>query len=93
MQYLQGLSLLIAPIFIGRKLKVSLQLAAYLLVTALLLGSIFAWHIFPVAYVQGHGLTAFKIASEYIIVACSSWPPSASCCGNAGNSMRPCCAS
>jgi signal transduction histidine kinase len=70
MQYLQGLSLLVAPIFIGRKLKVGPQLAAYLLVTALLLGSIFAWHVFPVAYVQGHGLTSFKIASEYIIVAC-----------------------
>ncbi len=68
MQYLQGLSLLVAPFFIGHKLKVGLQLVAYMLVTAMLLGVIFAWHIFPVAYVQGHGLTHFKIASEYIIV-------------------------
>jgi len=68
MQYLQGLSLLIAPFFIGRKLKTSLQLGAYLLVTGLLLGSIFVWHIFPVAYVQGSGLTVFKKVSEYIIV-------------------------
>jgi signal transduction histidine kinase len=69
MQYLQGLSLLVAPIFIGRKLRVGLQLAAYLLVTALILGAIFAWRIFPVAYVQVLGLTPFKIASEYITVA------------------------
>jgi signal transduction histidine kinase len=68
MQYLQGLTLLIAPFFIGRKLKISLQLAIYFLVTGLLLGAIFTWHIFPVAYVDGSGLTAFKKASEYFIV-------------------------
>ena len=67
-QYLQGISLLIAPFFIGRKLKISLQLAAYLLVTGLLVGAIFYWHVFPVAYVEGSGLTAFKIDSEYIII-------------------------
>jgi signal transduction histidine kinase len=66
-RYLQGLSLLIAPFLIGRKLRIELQLAAYLLVTGLLLGSIFAWQIFPVAYVEGSGLTAFKIISEYIV--------------------------
>ena len=67
-QYLQGLSLLVAPFFIGRKLKTGLQLIIYLLVTGLLLGSIFICHIFPVAYVEGSGLTAFKIDSEYVII-------------------------
>ena len=67
-QYLQGLSLLVAPFFIGRKLKVSLQLGPTCSSPACCSASIFAWHIFPVAYVQGRGLTAFKIASEYIIV-------------------------
>ena len=67
-QYLQGLSLLIAPFFIVRKLKIGLQLGAYLLVTGLLLGAIFAWHIFPVAYMESRGLTVFKVDSEYIIV-------------------------
>ncbi len=66
-RYLQALSLLIAPFFIGRKLKISVQLVAYFLVTGLLLGSIFTWHIFPVAYVEGTGLTTFKKVSEYII--------------------------
>ena len=68
MQYLQGLTLLIAPFFIGRKLKIRLQLVVYLLISGLLLGSIFYWHIFPIAYVQGSGLTVFKKASEYLIV-------------------------
>ncbi len=66
-RYLQCLSLLIAPFFLGRKLKVYLQIAAYSLVTALLLASIFYWRIFPVAYVDGVGLTAFKKNSEYVI--------------------------
>ena len=37
------------------------------LLTGLLLLSIFYWQIFPVAYVDGAGLTAFKIVSEYAI--------------------------
>ena len=67
-QYLQAASLLIAPFFIGRKLNISLQIVAYLLVTGLLLGAIFTWHFFPVAYVEGSGLTAFKKDSEYLII-------------------------
>jgi signal transduction histidine kinase len=67
-RYLQGLSLLIAPFFIGRKLKIDLQAVAYLLITGLLLGAIFYWHIFPAAYVEGSGLTTFKKTSEIIII-------------------------
>ena len=33
----------------------------------LLLFSIFYWNIFPVCFVEGKGLTSFKITSEYII--------------------------
>ena len=66
-RYLQSLSLLMAPFFLGRKLRVHLQIAACALVTGFLFGSIFYWHIFPVAYVNGVGLTFFKKASEYVI--------------------------
>jgi signal transduction histidine kinase len=68
-RYLQCVSLLVAPFFLGRRLRVVLQLAAYTLVTGLLLGSIFAWHLFPTAYVDGTGLTPFKKISEYVISA------------------------
>jgi PAS domain S-box-containing protein len=37
--------------------------------TALLLATIFVWRIFPVCYIEGVGLTKFKIASEYVIIA------------------------
>ncbi len=66
-RYLQSLSWLIAPFFLGRRLRVHLQFGAYVLVTGLLLLSIFYWKNFPVAYVDGLGLTAFKKVSEYAI--------------------------
>lgn len=66
-RYLQSLALLAAPLFIGRRVKFHWLLGGFALVTALLLLSIFAWNIFPVCYVEGVGLTGFKIASEYVI--------------------------
>ena len=66
-RYLQSLSWLIAPFFLGRRLRIRLQIGAYFLATALLLLSIFYWHIFPVAYLAGVGLTPFKKISEYVI--------------------------
>ena len=64
---LQGLSLLIAPILIGRKLKVNFLFLGYGLAILLLLVSIFYWQNFPVCFVEGVGLTPFKKISEYII--------------------------
>jgi PAS domain S-box-containing protein len=66
-RYMQGLSLLIAPLLIGRRLRVNWLLGGYALVTALLLVSVFYWRDFPVCFVEGVGLTTFKIVSEYII--------------------------
>ena len=37
------------------------------LVWGLLVGSIFSWQIFPSCYLEGSGLTQFKIISEYVI--------------------------
>ena len=66
-RYLLSISLLLAPLFINRKLNTTLMFAAYLLVTSLVLLSIFYWHIFPVCIIEGVGLTPFKILSDYII--------------------------
>jgi signal transduction histidine kinase len=67
-RYMQAGTFLIAPFFIKRKVHLNGLLAAYSLVTALLLLSIFAWGIFPDAFIEGSGLTAFKISSEYVII-------------------------
>ena len=66
-RYLQSISWLIAPFFLGRSLKLRFQIGAYALVTYLLISSIFYWQFFPIAYVEGVGLTAFKKISEYAI--------------------------
>lgn len=68
-RYLESASLLLALLFIRRKVRVNLVMLAYLACTALILASIFYWHIFPDCFVQGMGLTTFKKDSEYIICA------------------------
>lgn len=66
-RYLESVSLLIAAFLVGRKLKANFAFISYTLITAVLLGSIFYWNIFPICYVEGDGLTTFKKVSEYII--------------------------
>jgi signal transduction histidine kinase len=44
-----------------------LTLLGFAAATAILLASIFSWHAFPACYVEGSGLTAFKIGAEYAI--------------------------
>jgi diguanylate cyclase (GGDEF)-like protein len=66
-RYVLSISLLIAPRFIHRKLNSSVMFALYSLVTLFILLSIFQWHTFPVCFVEGVGLTSFKIVSDYLI--------------------------
>lgn len=66
-RYVESISLLIGSFIIGRRVKTSLTLLGYVITTTLLLWSIFYWDIFPVCFVEGTGLTAFKVTSEYVI--------------------------
>ncbi len=66
-RYVQSISWAIAPLFLTRRLKVSLEIGVFVILICLLVLSIFYWHIFPVAYVEGIGLTSFKKISEYVI--------------------------
>jgi signal transduction histidine kinase len=66
-RYVQGLSLLAAPFFIGRRLNVPVLLAAYSAACVLILVAIFGLDMFPVCFVEGQGLTGFKKGSEYVI--------------------------
>ncbi|MDD5642760.1 MAG: MASE3 domain-containing protein, partial [Syntrophales bacterium] len=54
-RYLQGLTFLAAPLFLHRRLKPGLVFFGYFLVTALVLLSIFKWHIFPACFAEGQG--------------------------------------
>jgi len=66
-RYLQSISFLAAPFFLGRKQNPFLVFSGYMVVTSLLLLSIFYWDIFPTCYVDNVGLTPFKKISEYVI--------------------------
>jgi PAS domain S-box-containing protein len=66
-RYVESLSLLIAPLLFGRKLKINSVFLVYVTVFVLLLVAIFYWDIFPTCFVEGVGLTSFKKISEYVI--------------------------
>lgn len=68
-RFMESISLLIAFSFLSseRKIKLLPVFFTFSAITALLLGTIFYWQIFPPAFVDGVGLTPFKIISEYII--------------------------
>jgi hypothetical protein len=65
-RYMESLSLLIAPLLFGRKIRIRLIFALYIGVFSLSVGSVFG-NIFPTCFVEGTGLTLFKKMSEYII--------------------------
>lgn len=66
-RYLQALAFLIAPAFLVRRLPEKWAMAGGVVIVALIVVSVFVWPVFPEAYVEGEGLTPFKIASEYVI--------------------------
>ena len=65
-RYMESLSLLIAPLFFGRAIRIRLIFASYIGVFFFSVLSVFG-NIFPTCFVEGAGLTLFKKISEYII--------------------------
>jgi PAS domain S-box-containing protein len=67
-RYLQAVTLLAAPLFVERRLNDRAVFAGYAAAVALLVATVFSGN-FPDCYIEGTGLTAFKIGSEYLITA------------------------
>jgi diguanylate cyclase (GGDEF)-like protein len=65
-RYVQSISLLLAPVFLRRTLNVKLVSVLYTGGTIVVLAAIFA-NVFPACFVEGIGLTPFKIISEHVI--------------------------
>jgi len=65
-RYVQSVSLVLFVLLLGRTIKPSRILLCYSAMVALLLIAIFA-RVFPTTYLEGAGLTPFKITSEYVI--------------------------
>lgn len=66
-RYQFSLTLLIAPFFLRQRLHIGGALSAMALITAFVLFLIFAG-LFPDCYIEGSGLTPFKLASEFLII-------------------------
>ncbi|QWV92927.1 response regulator [Geomonas oryzisoli] len=66
-RYVVSLSFLAAPLFINRKLNVVAAVTGFGSIAVLLILAIFSGH-FPDCYVEGRGLTSFKIYSEYLAI-------------------------
>ncbi len=67
-RYMQAIGLLIAPVYLRRKINPGLVISLFSFIDLLVLASIFWWRIFPICYIDGIGQTPFKIISEYIII-------------------------
>ncbi len=65
-RYVFSISLLLAPFFITHSFNALKALAVYGIITIAVLYTVFAG-LFPACFVEGSGLTPFKIYSEYVI--------------------------
>ncbi len=65
---MEALSLAAAPSFERRRVRADLVFSLFAGATALGMAAVFWWKIFPTCFVEGAGLTAFKIASEVVII-------------------------
>ncbi len=68
-RYVYAVSMLAAPLFLTKRFRLEIALPLYAGITGIVLLSIFSWKVFPVCFVDGAGLTTFKISSEYAICA------------------------
>jgi PAS domain S-box-containing protein len=66
-RYLQSISLLLAPAFFRKKPNLPLIFVIYTAICGTLFVAIFSRNLFPDCFIEGVGLTSFKIISEYII--------------------------
>ena len=67
-RYIESSAILIAPFMMERSTKREYLVLAFFIVSSLSLLTIFAG-LFPDCFIEGEGLTPFKIFSEYIISA------------------------
>jgi signal transduction histidine kinase len=66
-RYLQAAALVLAPLWLSRKGRPGLLFGGWLAATVLLLAAVFGG-VFPDCFVEGRGLTPFKVGSEYLVI-------------------------
>lgn len=68
-RYLESISFLMLTILYLKKIKIrsTIIFVIYALITTIIIYMIFFSDIFPICFIEGKGLTPFKVISEYII--------------------------
>lgn len=66
-RYMEALTLFVATFYINKRVDTYRLFLFYSIISTILILSIFNFNIFPDCYIEGVGLTNFKIGSEYII--------------------------
>ncbi len=66
-RFFQSGALFVAPFLLGKKIKTAPVFAAFALIAAVLLLSVFRWNNFPACFIEGIGPTRFWKISEYEI--------------------------
>ena len=68
-RFLESITILMSFVILKHKRKINTYkiFIIYLIVTVVIVASILYWDIFPICFVEGVGLTTFKVVSEYII--------------------------
>lgn len=84
---IESLSLVGATAFLRRSTPVRPLAALHALAFLVLTASIVVWDVFPTCFVDGHGLTRFKIAGEYAI--CGALALAAVLCWQGRESLPP----
>jgi signal transduction histidine kinase len=69
-RYMESISLAVLMILqrYNKPLKLHLLMIVYAFMTLSLIASILVFNVFPVCFIEGVGLTPFKIISEYVII-------------------------
>ncbi|MFV1983626.1 MAG: EAL domain-containing protein [Thiohalomonadales bacterium] len=66
-RYFEAILLLISPFYLSRSVK-SLFVTSFFGLGCLISYGLIVYNIFPVTFIEGQGLTPFKLISEYIII-------------------------
>ncbi len=66
-RYVEAVTLVIAPLMFDRTIKPYRVLGIYAVASVVLVTAVFVPGLFPACYVEGSGLTPFKVISEYLI--------------------------
>ena len=67
-RFMQAISVLLALLLTNKKISSYLLVFIYCIITLIILGVIFLSDIFPDCFIEGTGLTLFKILCEYVII-------------------------